>query len=95
MAKPDTKDAKLGWKLLTAAVSMVVALITRKGLEFTWRKISGHQPPTEPAHPNAGLLEATTWAGLSAAVAACARVAALRRAAATWERVSGSPPPTG
>ncbi|MHB2022982.1 MAG: DUF4235 domain-containing protein [Mycobacteriales bacterium] len=93
MNRPDTKDAKLGWKLLAAAVSMLTALLTRKVLEFAWRKLSGNAPPTEPAHPDAGLLAATTWAGLSAALAACARVAAVRRAAAAWERASGSPPP--
>lgn len=91
----EEQGSKFGWKVFAGAVSMLATLATRKGLEAIWQKAAGKEPPTEPAHPDVGLLEATAWAGLSAALGALVRVVVIRRAAAAWERASGSPPPAG
>ena len=90
----DEKGSTLGWKIYAMAAGALATMVTRKVLEFGWRKVAGREPPKDENYPHAGLAEATTWAGLSAAAAAFARVAAVRKAADAWKHASGSPPPS-
>lgn len=89
----DEKGSTLGWKIYAMVAGALATMVTRKVLEFGWRKVAGREPPKDESYPHAGLAEATAWAGLSAAAAAFARVAAVRKAADAWRHASGSPPP--
>jgi hypothetical protein len=78
---------------MTSIAAAASALVARKALRTTWLRLTGKEPPTEPAHPDTRLAEAAGWAAASAGVIAAAQVIARRRVAATWRRASGELPP--
>jgi hypothetical protein len=87
------KSGKLGAKVLSGIGAAVTAAVARKALTTGWKKATGKEPPTDPAHPDVRWREAAGWAAASAAVAAVARLLAQRRVAETWRRASGTLPP--
>jgi hypothetical protein len=89
----DKKSGKLGYRVMTSIAAAASALVARKALRTTWLRLTGKEPPTEPAHPDTRLAEAAGWAAASAGVIAAAQVIARRRVAATWRRASGELPP--
>lgn len=85
--------AKIGWKLVLMAFTLVVSLVTRKALTSAWKLGSGKQPPKSPQEPDAGYAEVIAWAAASGAAAALAKRFAEQRAARYWEKSTGNPPP--
>jgi hypothetical protein len=82
--------AKIGWKLVQAAFTIVVGLAASKAVTTAWKLGSGGKPPKDGT---GGYAEAITWAAASAAAAAAARLFAERRAAAYYLRSTGHAPP--
>ncbi|MFF0268597.1 DUF4235 domain-containing protein [Kribbella sp. NPDC004536] len=82
--------AKIGWKLVQAAFTIVVGLAASKAVSTAWKLGSGGKPPK---NGQGGYAEIVTWAAVSAGAAAAARLFAERRAAAYWLKSTGYAPP--
>ena len=82
--------AKIGWKLVLMAFTMVVGLVANKAVTTAWKIGSGGKPPKGN---QAGYLEIVTWAVASGASAAAAKRFAEDRAAKYWLKSTGSLPP--
>lgn len=82
--------AKIGWKLVLMAFTIVVGLVANKAVTTAWKIGSGGKPPKGN---QAGYLEIVTWAVASGASAAAAKRFAEDRAAKYWLKSTGSLPP--
>ena len=82
--------AKIGWKLVLAAFTIVVSLVANKAVTTAWKLGSGGEPPKGN---KAGYAEVVTWAVASGAAAAAAKLFAERSAAQYWLKSTGSLPP--
>jgi hypothetical protein len=82
--------AKIGWKLVLMAFTIVVSLVANKAVTTAWKLGSGGKPPKGNT---AGYLEVVTWAVASGATAAAAKRFAEDRAAKYWLKSTGSLPP--
>jgi hypothetical protein len=82
--------AKIGWKLVLMAFTIVVGLVANKAVTTAWKIGSGGKPPKDN---QAGYLEIVTWAVASGASAAAAKRFAEDRAAKYWLKSTGSLPP--
>jgi hypothetical protein len=82
--------AKIGWKLVQAAFTIVVGLAASKAVSTAWKLGSGGKPPKDG---HGGYAEVMTWAAASAAAAAAGKLFAERSAAAYWLKSTGYAPP--
>jgi len=82
--------AKIGWKLVLAAFTIVVGLVANKAVTTAWKLGSGGEPPKGN---KAGYVEVVTWAVASGASAAAAKRFAEQRAAKYWLKSTGNLPP--
>lgn len=82
--------AKIGWKLVLAAFTLVVGLLANKAVRTAWKLGSGGNPPKEG---QGGYVEVVSWAMASGAAAAAAKLFAERQAAAYYLRSTGHAPP--
>ena len=82
--------AKIGWKLVLAAFTIVVGLAANKAVTTAWKLGSGGKPPKGN---EAGYAEVVTWAVASGGAAAAAKLFAERRAARYWLKSTGHLPP--
>ncbi|TCC05116.1 DUF4235 domain-containing protein [Kribbella soli] len=82
--------AKIGWKLVQAAFTIVVGLAASKAVSTAWKLGSGGKPPK---NGQGGYAEVAVWAAVSAGAAAAAKLFAERRAAAYWLKSTGYAPP--
>ena len=85
--------AKIGWKLVLAAFTLVVTLATKKALTSAWKLGSGRKPPKSPLAAESGYVEVVAWAVASGATAALAKRFAQERAARYWSNSTGNLPP--
>ena len=84
---------KLGFKLVTIAVSIPVGILARKGVERLWHAVRPEDPPHEPSEPGVSWGNAIGWAALSAAGIAAAELVTLKGAGEVWRMLTGTPPP--
>jgi Protein of unknown function (DUF4235) len=84
---------KLGYKVLASLGAAVTTAVARKAITTGWKKATGKEPPTDPAHPDVRWHEAAAWVVASAGGLAIAKLFAQRRVAETWRRASGNLPP--
>jgi hypothetical protein len=84
---------KLGFKLVTIAVSIPVGILARKGVEKLWHAARPQDPPHQPAEPGVTWTNALGWAALSAAGIAAAELITLKGAAEVWRVLTGTEPP--
>ena len=82
--------AKIGWKLVQAAFTIVVGLVASKAVSTAWKLGSGGKPPKDG---QGGYAEVVMWAAVSGGAAAAAKLFAERRAAAYWLKSTGYAPP--
>jgi Protein of unknown function (DUF4235) len=82
--------AKIGWKLVLTAFTVVVSMVTKQAVASAWRLGSGGKPPKGP---QAGYIEVVSWAVASGAAAAVAKHFAEQKAAQYWINSTGSLPP--
>jgi Protein of unknown function (DUF4235) len=85
--------AKQTWSVLGGVSAALAGLVARKGLELTWRKTTGKEPPANPESPETTWPEAFGFAVLSGVVLGVARLLARRSAARSWVRATGHLPP--
>lgn len=82
--------AKIGWKLVLTAFTLVVGLVVNKAVRTAWKLGSGGKPPKSG---EGGYAEVVSWAVASGAAAAAAKLFAERRAAEYWLKSTGYAPP--
>ncbi|HET7408372.1 MAG TPA: DUF4235 domain-containing protein [Mycobacteriales bacterium] len=86
------KQSDTGYKILSGVGAVLAGIVTRKAVTFLWTKVTGHEPPANPAHPEVTAAEAFGWAVVSGTAVALARVVVHRQAAVSWQRATGSLP---
>ena len=83
------KKGKSNQKLVAALATTGAVYLVRKLIAIGWTRATGKQPPTDPADPKVGVLEALGWAIVAGASIEATRLFAARatsrqaRAAAT------------
>jgi hypothetical protein len=90
MANPA---GKIGFKLVTVAVSIPVGILARKGVERLWLAARPGDPPHAPTEPGVSWTDAIGWAALSAIGIAAAELITLKGASEVWRTLTGSEPP--
>ena len=76
MADKDKEDRSARIMYMLTATS--TAFLARKVLIFTWTKVAGKRPPTNPEDPSETLAEALGWSVLVGVTVAVVRVLAIR-----------------
>ena len=88
MADKDKDDFSA--RVVNGLAAMSAAFLARKVLIFTWTKVAGKRPPTNPEDPQETLAEALGWSVLVGITVAVVRVLAIRavsrRAIASTDR---------
>jgi Protein of unknown function (DUF4235) len=75
----DKKDKpSVGTRVVTALVGTLAAFVTRKVLFFTWKQVTGKEPPEHPEDPQVALREALIWGILLGAGVHTAKMLATR-----------------
>jgi hypothetical protein len=82
--------AKIGWKLVQAAFTVVLGLAASKAVGTAWKLGRGGKPPK---NGEGGYAEVVAWAAASGAAAAVARLFAERQAASYYLKSTGHAPP--
>jgi hypothetical protein len=87
---------KLIWKIYTAILVAVIAIVARQLLTLAWRTVTGSKPPSSPADPKTPVASAVSWVLASGIGVGVARLFAQRFAArqqldATGERTGFEP----
>lgn len=77
MAK-GSKKGNSNQKLVAALATTGAVYLVRKLLSIGWTRATGKQPPTDPADPKVGLLEALGWAIVAGASIEATRLFAAR-----------------
>ena len=96
MAK-GSKKGNSSQKLVAALATTGAVYLVRKLITIGWTRATGKQPPTDPADPKVGVLEALGWAVVAGASIEATRLFAARatnrqaRAAAAAADDSDSP----
>jgi hypothetical protein len=67
-------------RTLKEAAGLVAAVAARRGLQLTWKHVTGSQPPVAQDDEQVPLGQAVLWALLVGAVIALARMFAIRYA---------------
>lgn len=86
------KQSDFAWKAVSGLSAVAAAFVARKVISFAWEKVTGKEPPENPAHPEVSLGEAIGWAVVSGGLIALARMVAQRQAASRWKLATGSLP---
>jgi hypothetical protein len=73
----DNSDSRVT-QMLKHAVGMVAAAGTFKGLQLTWKQVTGKEPPLGPDDDQAPLGRAIVWTLVMGAVITTARMIAIR-----------------
>ena len=73
----DSSDGRVS-QMLKHAAGMVAAAGAYKGLQLTWKKVTGKEPPLGPDDQQAPLGRATVWTLLMGAAITTARMIAIR-----------------
>ena len=67
-------------RALKQAAGLVAAVAARRGLQLTWKRIAGQQPPAAADDEQVSLGQAVLWAFLVGAAVTVARAIAIRYA---------------
>jgi len=81
------------WNLTTTAAALAAALGTRALLRSGWRRVTGDDPPNNPAASSVGWGDALAWTAATGVGVGVARLLAHRGAAAGWKKATGHKPP--
>jgi hypothetical protein len=73
----DSSDSRVS-QMLKHAVGMVAAAGTFKGLQLTWKQVTGKEPPLGPDDEQAPLGRAIVWTLVMGATITTARMIAIR-----------------
>jgi len=81
------------WNVIGTGGAILAGLLVRKLLLALWRRVTGHDAPTNPGAPGASMAEGLAWAVASGAAVGVGRLLAAQGATAGWQRVTGALPP--
>ncbi|MDP9433254.1 MAG: DUF4235 domain-containing protein [Actinomycetota bacterium] len=81
------------WKICGTVSAVLAGTATRKVLAKLWARVTGKNPPANPASPSTTWAEGLAWASLTGAAMGVARMVAARQAAQVWKRANGTLPP--
>lgn len=81
------------WQVVGTGAAVLTGIIVRKLLMMLWRKVTDHEPPTNPGAPDTDWREGLAWALASGAAVGVGRLVATRGATVGWQRVTGALPP--
>ena len=73
----DSSDSRAS-QMLKHAVGMVAAAGAYKGLQLTWKQVTGQEPPLGPDDEQTSLGRAVVWTLVMGAVITTARMIAIR-----------------
>lgn len=85
----DTREDKL-FSLVSTGAAILAGLAVRSVLKAGYRKMTGREPPENPAAPEVEWGEALLWGALAGAAVGLSRVAARRGVSAGWARLADS-----
>jgi hypothetical protein len=80
------------WKELSGPVIVVATIAVEKGLQVSWKAVTGKEPPLVPENPDSTWRKPLVWAMVSGALVGAARLLATRAVAAYYERETGHLP---
>jgi hypothetical protein len=86
-------NTSIGWRLLGGVSAVLAGIAARKALVAGWRKVTGDNPPANPAAPGTDWREAVPYAVASGALMGLARMVATRKAASYYRKSTGHLPP--
>lgn len=89
----DVADSSKVWSVFSLVASLGAAMVTKKGLNASWKAATGKTPPANPADPDVKMREAVMWAAASGTFVALARMLAQRKAAGYYLKSTGKLPP--
>ena len=81
------------YKIVVGLASVAAAVAARNTASAGWRRVTGRQPPTNPAAPDTSWRAALLWTMFTGALVGVARLVARRGAAGIWQRMQGELPP--
>lgn len=90
-AAAEPTNSKI-WGIASIVVALGSASVARKGLDASWKALTGKTPPANPADPDVALREAVAWAVFSGAAVALVKMAASRKAATYFVKSTGNLP---
>ena len=77
----DDKKMDPGTKVFNALTTMAAGFVARKLITYTWTKVTGKEPPTNPEDPQVAFVEALSWSVLTGVTVAAFRLLAIRAVA--------------
>lgn len=90
--KSDEPANSKVWAIASVVVALGSASVARKGMDASWKALTGKNPPENPADPDVELREAVLWAVFSGAAVALIKMAASRKAAGYYQKSTGHLP---
>jgi hypothetical protein len=75
-------------KLSSMVSALVVGTVARKVIAFSWKRVTGKEPPTDPQDPDVALPEALAWSILVGVGVEAARLIATRAVVARMRKTS-------
>lgn len=90
--KTQQSDNSKVWGIASVVVALGSAAFARKGLDLSWKTLTGKNPPENPADPDVAMREAVAWAVFSGAAVALVKMMASRKAASYFVKSTGSLP---
>ncbi|MGW9550163.1 DUF4235 domain-containing protein [Citricoccus zhacaiensis] len=79
-------------KIVSTAITVVGGYVGTKIVEFTWRKVTGHDAPKDAEDTEANMWSAITFATISAGITALIRVTSQRGAHKAIESMKSRSP---
>jgi Protein of unknown function (DUF4235) len=74
------KRGNAGTKAAATVAAFAAAFGARKLISFTWKRVTGKEPPSDPHDPQVGIGEALGWAVVTGVGIETARLLAVRLA---------------
>jgi hypothetical protein len=82
------------WGGFASAAAIGATMATKPLVEKLWTRVSGKEPPGNPASGDVEWRDALLWALFTGAAVGLIRLVAQRAAAEGWRRVRGDHPPS-
>ncbi len=85
-------DRELLWKVVGGLSGVAAGAAMRLAMQKGWLRVTGSDPPANPAAPGTAWSEALGWAAASGVAIAVSRMVAQRGAAGAWKATTGRYP---
>lgn len=92
-ALPGVESDEGMWNAFSGGMALVAGIATRTLVKEAWKKLTGNEPPANPAARDVGWADAIAWTAALSVAVGTARLLAKRGAATVWEKNAGDTPP--